>query len=43
MLDPRFKLLIPVAGSAMPVDHRMLALLSPWRVSLEPRCLMNGE
>jgi len=32
-----------VAGSAMPVDHRMLALMSSWRVSLEPRRLMSGE
>ncbi|WP_256930311.1 MULTISPECIES: hypothetical protein [Pseudomonas] len=39
----RFKQFIPVAGSAMPVDHRMLASSSPWRVSLEPRRTMSGE
>ena len=43
MLPLRFKLLIFVAGSAMPVDHRMLAWMSSWRVSLEPRRLMSGE
>ena len=40
MLPLRFKLLIFVAGSAM---HRMLAWVSAWRVSLEPRCLISGE
>ena len=43
MLPLRFKLLIFVAGGAMPVDHRMLALMSSWRVSLEPRRLMSGD
>ena len=43
MLPLRFKLLIFVAASAMPVDHRMLALLPCWRVSLEPRRLKGGE
>ncbi|WP_275296543.1 hypothetical protein [Pseudomonas lundensis] len=43
MLLLRFNVLIPVAGSAMPVDHRMLAWLSARRVSLEQRRLMSGE